>query len=602
MSKLGRDTYRSKVYGCWLGKSIGGTLGGPYECQPGPLSLTFYDPVPTEPASNDDLDLQIVALHALEEHGVEVTARQLSQEWSDHNIYPWCEYGFSQLNARRGLVPPLTGSYDNWYGDCMGAPIRSELWACVAPAAPQIACEYAWRDAVRDHWGEGVWGEMFFAAVESSAFVIDDRDALLDIGLTAVPPWSKVHAVVGQVRDSHRRGYDWLEARERILAEFGHQEPGHAPMNIGFVILGWLYGEDFGDAILKATNCGRDTDCTAATLGALLGIVLGADAIPHRWREPIAGRSRATSGIKVGWGIVNLETPTGIGELTARTCALGEEVIRRLGETTILVDGPGASAEPEELHRRASQCFYIWERHRDEVWLTDNARVRLWYMGGPALAPGVPRRLLVVGATGVGVKAPPGWQTEIRRIDSAFEVLVTAPRDMPATAKLEISAEGQRWQVALVRRPSWQVARHGKLRRDTLKPPRPRRWLPWETEGFQVDLTSLLEAGEGTALLRTRVLSAGDRHLTLQVVTPHRARAWLNGELALRKESLLPNEQPPYLQPEDSRAAVALKAGANDLVVAIESGGGPCLARIYFTDDLEDHGHGVPDLYYDAPD
>jgi hypothetical protein len=593
---LGRETYRSKVYGCWLGKSIGGTLGGPYEGRPGPLRLTFYEPVPTEPAFNDDLDLQLVSLHALEEHGVEVTAAQLSQEWSDHNIYPWCEYGYSQLNARRGLVPPLTGSYDNWFGDCMGAPIRSEIWACIAPAAPQIACEYAWRDAVRDHWGEGVWGEMFFAAVESAAFVLDDRDTLLDIGLTAIPPWCRVHRVVQQVRDSHVRGYDWLAARERILAEFGRQHMTNAPQNIGFTVLGWLYGQDFGDALLKATNCGRDTDCTAATLGSILGILLGADAIPQRWREPIA------EGIKVGWGIVNLDTPTEIGELTARTCALGEEVIRRLGETAVLVDGEGAAAEPEELHRRASQCFYIWERHRDEVWLTDDARVRLWYMGGPAVTPGRRRRLLLVGASGVGIKAPPGWQTEIRRIDSAYELLVTASDDMPAADSLEISAEGHRWRVALLRRPRWHAARLGKSHGAMRTPPKPRRWLPWETEGVEVDLTSLLAGSEGTALLRTRVMTGEDRGLTLHVATPHRARAWLNGELVVTKQCLLPNEQPPYDEPEDSHASVALKTGANDLFVAILSRGGPCMARIYFTDDLADHGHGVPDIYYAAPD
>ncbi|MGD9519401.1 MAG: ADP-ribosylglycohydrolase family protein, partial [Armatimonadota bacterium] len=124
MATLGREAYRSKVYACWLGKSIGGTLGGPHEGKQGPLNLTFYDPVPTEPMFNDDLDLQLVWLHAIEEHGLGVTPAHISQEWHDHITYPWCEYGFSNLNAKRGLIPPVTGSYDNWFGDCMGAPIR----------------------------------------------------------------------------------------------------------------------------------------------------------------------------------------------------------------------------------------------------------------------------------------------------------------------------------------------------------------------------------------------------------------------------------------------------------------------------------------------
>jgi ADP-ribosylglycohydrolase len=40
---MSTDTLESKIYGCWMGKSIGGTLGLPVEGQRGPLSLTYYD-------------------------------------------------------------------------------------------------------------------------------------------------------------------------------------------------------------------------------------------------------------------------------------------------------------------------------------------------------------------------------------------------------------------------------------------------------------------------------------------------------------------------------------------------------------------------------
>ena len=55
-----------------------------------------------------------------------------------------------------------------------------------------------------------------------------------------------------------------------------------APSNIGIVIIGWLYGEDdFGKSLCIAVNCGEDTDCTAATLGAILGIVHGNSNLPE---------------------------------------------------------------------------------------------------------------------------------------------------------------------------------------------------------------------------------------------------------------------------------------------------------------------------------
>ena len=590
MSKLGRQTYLEKVYACWLGKNIGGTLGGPHEGKPGPLELTFYDPVPTEPAANDDLDLQLIWLHALETHGLRLTPAQLSQEWLEHNAYPWCEYGFSQLNARRGLVPPVTGSYDNWFGDCMGAPIRSEIWACIAPGTPHLACEYAWRDAIRDHWGEGVWGELFLVAVESAAFVVADRDALLDIGLAAIPPWSATARAIEVVRDSHARNLDWMEARERVLAGFGHQHPTHAPMNIAFIVLGWLYGQDFGDALLKAVNCGQDTDCTGATLGAILGILGGPSAIPRAWHEPVG------EAIKPGWGLVNLEVPANLGELTSRVCAIGEELARHFADAPRLVDEEGASADPREVYRLAAQAIHLWSRRPDEVWLTDDASVRFRYLGPPVATPGRPKRALVIGAAGVGVKQPPGWTVDVRQVDGIYEVTVIPGEAMGAHAAIEITVGGRARPIAFVRRPRWEAARLTPEQFDQ-NPPWLAQWLAWEPAGHEMDLTSLLRGREGTAALRTFVVSPSRTDAVLHLVTPHEARAWLNGQIVLAKDSTQANDRPPYLESEDGSGEVTLEPGRNELCAAVHSCGGPCLARVYFTDRS---GHGLPEVYYDT--
>jgi len=540
---------------------------------------------------NDDLDLQLVWLHAIEEHGLGVTPAHISQEWHDHITYPWCEYGFSNLNAKRGLIPPVTGSYDNWFGDCMGAPIRSEIWACIAPGAPHIACEYAWRDAVRDHWGEGVWGELFFAAVESAAFVLQDKDALIDIGLAAIPPSSRTARAVDQARDSYARGYDWLQARERVLAEFGQQHMTNAPQNLGFTVIGWLYGEDFGDALLKAVNCGCDTDCTGATLGSILGITLGAEAIPAEWREPIA------EGIKVGWGIVDLDVPKGLEELTARSCAIGEQVVAQLGDVIRLTDGAEMSGDAEVLRRHASKAMFLWERSPDQIWLTDDGNTRLWYMEAPTITPGRPKRLAVIGASGVGVKAPEGWEVDVKRVDSVYEMVVHAPEDMGPYASLEVSAEGERRTVALVRRPEWYVG-YSDATEFGDEPPAVDTWVPWHAEGFEVNYRSILVGGEGTVVARTRVIAPEATDAVLQLVTPHVAAAWLNGQRVIDKHTKLANDEPPYNQPGDSRANVHLESGANELVIAVRSSGGSCWTRVYFTDDK---GHGLPEVMYVDP-
>ena len=78
---LNQAEFRDRVFACWLGKSIGGTLGVPVEGARETHQLTFYDPVPKEPAANDDLDLQLLWLKALEEQGPRLDARTLGEYW-----------------------------------------------------------------------------------------------------------------------------------------------------------------------------------------------------------------------------------------------------------------------------------------------------------------------------------------------------------------------------------------------------------------------------------------------------------------------------------------------------------------------------------------
>lgn len=319
---LNEKYYWEKAYGGWLGKNIGGTLGEPVEGRMEVLDLSFYPKLGEGPLPNDDLDLQLVWLHAVEQYGAGLTAKDLGQEWLEHVFFPYDEYGYALTNLRRGINPPVSGWFGNPFTNCMGSPIRSEIWAMLAPGAPAIAARYAWQDAIVDHGcGEGVYGEMFFAAIESAAFIHSDVNLLLDIGLSMIPDDCRVAKAVRDLRKWHRQGEDWLEARELILKHHGHPNFTDAPQNIAFTILGWLYGENFGDAILKAVNCGYDTDCTGATLGAILGIIGGKDSLPDKWVKPVGNRIAVSAPIK------GFDAPKDLDELTYRTLVACKEVL-----------------------------------------------------------------------------------------------------------------------------------------------------------------------------------------------------------------------------------------------------------------------------------
>ena len=92
-----------------------------------------------------------------------------------------------------------------------------------------------------------------------------------------------------------KSGMDWKEARNFVWRNSYSPIAQYSPVNLGFQTIGWLYGEDFGDAICKAVNCGYDTDCTGATLGAMLGIILGRSGLPEKWVEPLSDRIATNS-------------------------------------------------------------------------------------------------------------------------------------------------------------------------------------------------------------------------------------------------------------------------------------------------------------------
>ncbi len=328
---LNEKDYYEKVYGGWLGKNIGGTLGEPMEGRMEVLDLSFYPRLFDGPLPNDDLDLQLVWLHAVEQYGARLTAEDLGKAWLEHVFFPYDEYGYALTNLRRGLQPPVAGWFGNPFTHCMGSPIRSEIWGMLAPGTPDIAARYAWQDAIVDHaGGEGVYGEMFFAAIESAAFIISDVNQLLDIGMSVIPADSRVAQAVNDLRKWHREGKDWLESRSLVLEHHGRPNFTDAPQNIAFTILGWLYGEDFGDAILKAVNCGYDTDCTGATLGAILGIIHGRDYFPEKWIQPVGDRIAVSPPIK------GFPYPRDLDELARRTMTAAREVLAAWSSPVIL--------------------------------------------------------------------------------------------------------------------------------------------------------------------------------------------------------------------------------------------------------------------------
>ena len=191
------------------------------------MALDWYPVVQEGGIPTTDLEVQLVWLHALETRDL-LTAEELAAEWLDHYLPNWDEYGFSKTNVRRACCPSLRRVEQLVFRE-HGRPSARRIWACVAPGLPLLAARLAREDAIVDHTDESAYAEMLFAVIESAAFVEEDRDRLIALGLAAIPDESRVARAVRVMQETWQRTGSWEATRQAILDAEGRWNFTDAP-------------------------------------------------------------------------------------------------------------------------------------------------------------------------------------------------------------------------------------------------------------------------------------------------------------------------------------------------------------------------------------
>ena len=224
---------------------------------------------------NDDADYEIAWFELFKQKGLDISSYDLAVFACEHIWYPFGEYGYSIKNTRMGIYPPFSGSFNNdYWGEGMGCPIRSEIWAYLFPANPRKAAEYAIMDAQIDHQYMSIWCEVFLSAMQSACFIAGDLNEAIEAGLACVPRDSRLYMLIHDIKNWAGSSVDTYAIRDMIVQNYGHPDFTHCLQNIGFTMLALLRGEmDFWKTMEFAVNFGYDTDCTCATAGATLGIL-----------------------------------------------------------------------------------------------------------------------------------------------------------------------------------------------------------------------------------------------------------------------------------------------------------------------------------------
>lgn len=419
MQRIEYKEYLDKVYGCWIGKCVGGTIGAPFEGAKELFDFEYDPAIVENMLPNDDLDLQVLWLSVLEEKGVHFTSDDLAEAFATKCPYAPGEYGYFKKNYARGIRPPVTGWFNNrYYIEGMGCPIRAEIWACIAPGNPKLAAECAAKDGILDHAGNSVYAEQFLSGLGAAAFFESDPDKLIETGLSVIPSDSKTARLIRDVRGWCKSSSDWRYVRGKIIRHYGHPDCTNSFQNIGITLLALYFGGmDFIQTNMIALNCGFDTDCTCGIAGAIIGIIQGGEHLSskHGFGDP---------GYKLG---VKIERRSDrILDLAEDTCRMGLLFARHHGNGLIIENAPS----PPRIEPPVTPPVAISVEYNGipAIGIGDTKRVKIMFKnttGAPILGKavlGIPSDWKP-GSSSADLALPPGKAVP-------WEVAISVPADV----------------------------------------------------------------------------------------------------------------------------------------------------------------------------
>ncbi len=334
-----------KIHGAWLGRIGGCILGKPLEVHFTMDQIRDYltqanaypldDFVPAQSSGgpeplrrdcvpsmrgyveyaqeDDDLNYMCLAVKLMERYGGEFNTLAVGVNWlrSMPYLWTWGPEHAIYLNLAAALgdrgydyETELPSDIDlesliNYLNpgiEWIGAQIRTDVYGYVCPGNPEPAAEFAWRDAYLTHRQSGIYGAMWVAAMNAAAFTLLNMEDVIRAGLAQVPQQSRFTEAILQTIEWYHTDGDWEKTGKRIEERYDKYTFAGTVNNACCVTAALLYGwsdgtsspaEIYERTITTAVQLAYDTDCNGATAGSIVGLMLGAGALPDKWIAPL---------------------------------------------------------------------------------------------------------------------------------------------------------------------------------------------------------------------------------------------------------------------------------------------------------------------------
>ena len=308
---LSKQVLQDKIKGGWAGQTIGVVYGAPVEFKYNGSLIDEHHIIPWDehyvkywwdkkPGLFDDIYTDLNFVNAFEKYGLDVSTDSIAHHWSTTAYHLAHANQASRYNILNGIMPPASGNWkNNPHADDIDFQIEADFIGLMAPGMVNKATEIADRVGHVMNSGDGWYGGVFVSALYSLAFVSDDPVYITTQALKTIPEDTKFHGCISTVIDAHQKFPDdwkqaWFEVQKKWNGDVGCPKGVFLGFNIdskinsAYVAIGLLYGKgDFTKSVDIAARCGQDADCNPATVGGVLGVMVGYDKIPAFWLKPL---------------------------------------------------------------------------------------------------------------------------------------------------------------------------------------------------------------------------------------------------------------------------------------------------------------------------
>jgi hypothetical protein len=361
------DKLEDKIRGGMLAQVIGNLNGLPHEFKyiDEPGKVDEYTPgLPDGAQTDDDTDIEWVYVREIARSGKTlVPPPRIAQLWKLHiNRRIWCANKYARDLMELGFEPPWTGNecLNPWSEFNISGQFVCESFGLMAPLMPETAARTGLHYTRVTIDGEPAQTTQLFTTMIALAFVEEDLDDLLDAGLAAVDPKSRVAGVVREVRKIHASSPDdWRHTRREIKKRWqvhggSMRDRNGYELNTAGTIAALLHGQgNFVETLRLAFNLGWDCDNNAATAATIIGVMRGrrwmneqgwdiADAYRNTTRDNMPNNETLTSLANTLIECARLAIKGRGGELTMRD---GKPVYRIRAEDPTNIEPLATSAD-----------------------------------------------------------------------------------------------------------------------------------------------------------------------------------------------------------------------------------------------------------------